>query len=281
MSVLNVQGALRKMQGSLQNDGMVDYQLPLVAGNQKHLTPLNHLIGQQISLSFAGRIVCVNCGKRTNKSFQQGHCFPCMRKLASCDQCIVKPELCHYHEGTCKDEAWGDAHCMQTHIVYLANSSGLKVGITRKTQVPTRWIDQGAVQALPIFSVNTRRQSGLVEVALKNHVADKTNWRKMLQYVAPALDLSVEKDRLLMESDSELRSVIEQFTVADVQLLPEQRSVEISYPVTRYPDKVVSLNFDKTPEISGQLLGIKGQYLILDMGVLNIRKFTGYEIVMA
>jgi hypothetical protein len=51
--------------------------------------------------------------------------------------------------------------------------------------------------------------------------------------------------------------------------------------VIKYPTKVVSLNFDKTPVISGVLEGIKGQYLLLDVGVLNIRKFSSYNLTLS
>ena len=155
----------------------VHYQLPV----GEVLIDLNPLLGQEISLVYSGKIFCIECARKTNKSFNQGYCFPCLRRLAACDTCIVRPELCHYHEGTCREPQWGEAHCMQPHVVYLANSSGLKVGITRKTQVPTRWIDQGAIQALPIVEVDTRLQSGLIETALKSTVNDKTDWRRMLK----------------------------------------------------------------------------------------------------
>ena len=112
---------------------------------------LNPLLGQSLALRYSGRIQCVHCGNKTNKSFSQGYCYPCFIKLAQCDMCIVKPETCHYAAGTCREPDWGKQFCFQPHVVYLANSSGIKVGITRRSQIPTRWIDQGAVQALPVF----------------------------------------------------------------------------------------------------------------------------------
>ena len=167
---------------------------------------------------------------------------------------------------------------MQDHFVYLANSSGLKVGITRGNQVPTRWIDQGATQALPIFRVSTRHQSGLVEVIFKKHVADKTDWRKMLKGNAESVDLEQRRVELMDACQLEIAALQNEYSEQEIQPLTDQESVEISYPVKVFPEKVKSLNFDKTPEITGALQGIKGQYLILDSGVLNIRKFAGYQV---
>jgi len=151
-------GALRKMTAQLDGNGNVNYQLPI--GDQ--LLPLNEVIGETLTLTYHDAINCSHCGNKTKKSYSQGHCFVCMRKLAQCDMCIMKPETCHFEQGTCREPEWAEQHCMTAHYVYLANTSGLKVGITRHTQIPTRWIDQGATQALPIFKVSTRLQSGLV-----------------------------------------------------------------------------------------------------------------------
>ena len=159
----------------------------------------------------------------------------------------------------------------------LANSSGIKVGITRGTQIPTRWIDQGAAQALPIFQVANRLQSGLLEVVLKQHVSDRTDWRKMLKSYAEPQDLKAIRDELLNKCADQIAQIQSEQTAADILLLDEE-VVEIRYPVSQYPEKVKSLNFDKQAQIEGSLMGIKGQYLILDCGVLNIRKFSGYNI---
>ena len=134
-----------------------------------------------------------------------------MQKLAQCDICIVRPEKCHYHEGTCREPDWADDHCMQPHIVYLANSSGVKVGITRHTQIPTRWIDQGASQALQIFRVPHRYLSGLVEVALKEHVSDRTDWRRMLKGSPKPVDLEQRRDELFAETRDTLKDLAKRF----------------------------------------------------------------------
>ena len=264
------EGNLRKMESIFAEP--VEYGLPF----GKFVVPLNPLIGKFISLHYKGQINCINCGRKTNKSFAQGYCFPCMRSLAECDSCIVRPETCHFAEGTCRDEEWAMDHCMQDHFVYLANSSGIKVGITRASQIPTRWIDQGASQALSIFRVGSRYQSGLLEVAIKNHVSDRTDWRKMLKGDPEPSDLKQARDELRAAAGPALKDIEAKYP-GEVHWLNEDIT-EISYPVLEYPAKVSSLNFDKTPLIEAKLMGIKGQYLITDQGVLNIRKFAGYGV---
>jgi len=269
-------GNILKMQttlGDAEEQQPVQYQLPIGAD----LLPMNEGIGQTIKLSYQNEIHCVACGRKTKKSFAQGHCYPCFRALASCDMCIMKPETCHYAEGTCREPLWGEENCFIPHYVYLANSSGIKVGITRGTQIPTRWMDQGAAQALPIFQVDNRLQSGLLEVAIKQHISDRTDWRKMLKADAEALDLKAIRDDLMEQCSTEIADLKETQGNDAIRALDEP-VVDIYYPVSEYPKKIKSLNFDKQPEIEGSLLGIKGQYIILDTGVLNIRKFSGYNI---
>ncbi|MFW1676157.1 DUF2797 domain-containing protein [Pontibacter sp. JAM-7] len=267
-------GALQKMRSTLADS--VQYSLPV--GDSE--IPLNALLGQPIRLSYQGAINCTACGRKTKKSFSQGYCYPCFTRLPQCDQCIVKPELCHFHEGTCRDAEWGEAHCFQDHIVYLANSSGVKVGITRGTQVPTRWIDQGAIQALPVFRVANRLISGQVERLLGEHVSDKTNWRTMLKNDVTELDLPQLRDQLLQTCQAGLAELTERHGLQGVQPLPGAEMVHINYPALQYPTKVVSFNLDKNPEVEGVLLAIKGQYLILDTGVINIRKYTAYQVTL-
>jgi hypothetical protein len=267
-------GPIEKMHTQLATP--VDYHLPI---GGTHL-PMNPFLGRQLSLRTSGAIHCVACGATTKKSFSQGYCYRCFTRLAQCDMCILKPETCHYHLGTCREPEWGEQHCMIPHYVYLANSSGIKVGITRTSQVPTRWIDQGATQAMPILKVRTRHQSGLLETALKRYVADTTNWRAMLQGEAPNIDLRAQRDALLEGIHDDIRAVNDQFGEAVVDVL-DAPVVDISYPVLSYPSKIRSFNLDKTPEASGQLQGIKGQYLMLDTGVINLRKYTGYHLTVS
>jgi hypothetical protein len=268
------QGPLKKMSSQLRSP--VEYQLRL--GDAE--VPLNPLLEKKISLHFSGQINCVKCARKTSKSFNQGYCYPCFQRLAECDSCIIHPERCHFDQGTCREPAWGERFCMQDHIVYLANSSGLKVGITRGTQVPTRWVDQGATQALAIIRVRTRLQSGAVEVMFKQHVADKTNWRDMLKGEATTLDMHAKAAELISKCESDLKELEDKFGFFAISVLNGVDTVNIEYPVVTYPEKVTSLNFDKTPIVEGALLGIKGQYLILDTGVINMRRFSGYEVAL-
>ena len=265
-------GNVRKMR--TQHDTPVRYSLPI--GDQ--LVEMNSLIGQTLRLEFLGEINCIACGRKTSKSFQQGYCFPCMRSLPECDQCIVRPELCHFDEGTCRDADWGLTHCMQDHYLYLANSSGLKVGITRGSQVPTRWMDQGARQALPIIRADNRHNVGQLEVALKAFANDRTDWRKMLKGQSERVDLVGEK-YLLLERAEEVLSGLDESIGWEV--LGEETVYEFEYPVEQYPEKVTSLNLDRQPQVEGRLAGIKGQYLIFDCGVMNIRKYGGYRLALS
>ncbi|MFO7593844.1 MAG: DUF2797 domain-containing protein [Pseudomonadota bacterium] len=267
-------GNLKKMESSLESE--VHYTLPV--GEER--LALNPLIGKSLQISFDGTINCIACGRKTKKSYSQGHCYPCSQRLASCDLCIMKPETCHYDKGTCREPEWGEQHCMQPHFVYLSNTSGIKVGITRQTQIPTRWVDQGATEALPIFKVQTRLQSGLVEVMCKNHVADRTDWRRMLKGDGEPKDLKAVRDELLDLCAEELDGFRQRFGEESLQALPDAEMVKLRYPVEEHPQKVSALNLDKTPSIEATLLGIKGQYLIFDKGVLNVRKYTGYKVTV-
>lgn len=251
------------------------YYLP-VGDREIHLNPV---IGKTLRLSYHGTINCIACGRETNKSFNQGYCFPCLRTLARCDTCIVRPELCHYQEGTCREPEWADRNCNSTHIVYLANSSGVKVGITRESQVPTRWIDQGASEALPILEVPDRRTAGLVEVALKSCVSDRTDWRKMLKGTPEPVDLKSECNRVLTECEIQLSELEQELGIKKLTRINSE-PVQIGYPVDHYPEKIKSFNLDKIAEIRGTLFGIKGQYLILEDGVINMRKYGGYKLTV-
>jgi hypothetical protein len=268
-----MQGTLSKMKSTLGD--VVEYYLPI---GEEQLA-LNPFIGKHLKLTHTGNIFCDACGKKTKKSYSQGHCFPCMKKLARCDMCIMKPETCHYAKGTCREPEWGVANCMVPHYVYLSNTSALKVGITRHTQIPTRWIDQGATQALPILKVKTRQISGLVEIALAEMVADKTNWRAMLKGDNDAINLKQEAERLLPEIEMRIKEITELYGEDAIERL-DGEIVDIKFPVTEHPIKITSHNFDKEPVVEGTLVGIKGQYLFFDTGVINIRKFSSYEVIV-
>lgn len=265
-----MQGRLEKM--AVVHDTPIRYEL--VLNHQR--VPLNNLIGKTVTFRHTGNLYCLHCNMPTKKSFNQGYCYSCFSRLAQCDMCMMKPETCHHALGTCREPKWAENVCFQPHIVYLSNTSGLKVGITRHTQIPTRWIDQGAIQALPIFQVTSRKMSGLIETTLAKNVADKTQWQRMLKHQIEPLDLIAERDKLLAICENDLN----QLNKNEIEFLPNAKIVDLNYPIAIAPTKVSALNFDKTPQISGVLHGIKGQYLIFDKGVLNVRKFGGYEIVI-
>ena len=266
---MKLQGNLHKMHAEPGNP--VAYSLEL--GNQR--INLSDRLGQQLKIEFLQQIECVHCGRITKKSFSQGYCYPCFINLAQCDRCIMAPENCHYHLGTCREPEWGLANCMRPHIIYLSNTSGVKVGITRETQLPTRWIDQGAVQAMAILRVTKRYHAGLVEHAFKQHVSDRTNWRNMLKNQVEDVDLFEVFQTLWAQVLPGLSSDI----VDDIEVVASaDAAIDLQYPALAYPSKVSSFNMDKQPLVSGRLDAIKGQYLILDGGVINIRKYGGYLV---
>ena len=259
-------GNLRKMQTRLED--IVHYTLMLDD------TPIdmNARIGQTIKLSFDGQINCIACDRLTKKSFGQGFCYPCFRNAPEASECIIRPELCRAHEGEARDMAWAEKHCLTEQIVYLARSSAIKVGITRGSQVPARWIDQGATDAIIFARVPNRYTAGLVEVAMKEHLTDRTNWQRMLKNEVIDADLVAKKALVSDALDADLRQYID----------TDDTVCSIDYPVDRYPEKVKSVGFDKQAEIEGCLAGIKGQYLIFDDNrVLNIRKHNGYRITVS
>jgi hypothetical protein len=274
LTVLEQSGHLLKMETTLSENGTVQYQLPL----DECRIPLNQYIGQFIRIKFLGDIHCIGCGRRSKKSFSQGYCYRCFTTLPQCDTCIMSPEKCHYHAGTCRDAEWGDTYCFTDHFVYLSNTSGVKVGITRGNQLPTRWIDQGATQGLPIFRVKNRRQAGLLEDRLRQHIADRTQWQRMLKGNNESLDLPTIRDELVETCRIEIAKLAQEYGLGGMQFLDKLDPVEIGFPVSQFPEKVKRLNLDKQPLIEGVLQGIKGQYLILDSGVINIRKYTAYNV---
>ncbi|MFK7920809.1 MAG: DUF2797 domain-containing protein [Bacteroidia bacterium] len=251
---------------SSQLGDTVQYSLTL--GEDTFL--VNDWIGKQIKLSFDGQINCRICGLKIKKPYGQGFCYPHFRDAPENAPCIIRPELCEGHLGIGRDPEWEKKHHVQPHVVYLALTSGIKVGVTRGDQVPTRWIDQGAWKAVQIANVPYRRLAGEIEVALKDHMSDKTNWRRMLSnQMNTEIDINeeIEKAKALLPAEYQ------------EYIVPQSEIIEINYPVEAYPEKVKSLKFDKIPEITGTLQGIRGQYLILDEGrVINLRSHTSYMI---
>ncbi|MFN8276972.1 MAG: DUF2797 domain-containing protein [Chitinophagales bacterium] len=257
-------GTLDKMSTSFIHP--VQYRLQL----GEEVVEWNNLIGKSVSLRFTGSIFCTVCGKKTSKSFGEGMCYNCFATAPDNAECIIRPELCMAHQHQGRDVNWELANHLQPHIVYLALVNEVKVGVTRSTQVPTRWIDQGANQAIILAETPYRQLAGLIEVALKDHVTDKTHWTKMLRNAFnPEIDLVAEKARIKQLLPPELA----------MYCVDNNEVIEISYPVTAYPEKVTSMSLDKQSEVNGILTGIRAQYLMFEGGkVINIRKHSGYQV---
>ena len=256
-------GQILKMKTKLNHP--VQYYLPI--GNK--LLGMNQWIGKYIQFHFKGEIYCLDCGQRTKKSFNQGFCYTCFQNSPMSSECIIKPELCRAHLGEGRDMEWEREHHLKNHCVYLAVSSGVKVGITRDTQVPTRWIDQGASYAVPIARTPNRYLCGMIEVYLKQYLSDRTAWQRMLKNEIAHVDLTEKREEVFKLIPKEYQKY----------LLKEEDILNIQYPVNEYPTKVKSLSFDKTPTIQGRLMGIKGQYLLFENGqVLNMRKHQAYVL---
>ena len=242
----------------------VQYHLPI--GNE--LVSLNDLLGREVSLTWLNKINCLHCGRVTKRSFAQGYCYPCFISIPETEECVLRPELCRAHEGIARDMEWAQEYCLQDHYVYLALSSELKVGVTRKSQIPDRWVDQGAWKVIEFAKTPNRYLAGLIEVELKKHLTDKTNWREMLSNkLAQYVILEDEKEKMRLRLPSSLQPYV----------LDENNIIEIVYPVREYPQKITSIDIEKQNVLKGTLTGIKGQYLIFDEGkVINVRKYGGY-----
>lgn len=261
-----IEGNILKMENELGD--VAQYILPI--GDQK--VPMNELVGKEIELEFKGQINCISTGEKIKKTYNQGYSYKAFMKLAACDICIVKPELCHYDKGTCREPEWGEKHCMTPHYVYLSIASSPKIGITRECNIPHRWIDQGATYALPILKVRDRLTSGIIENEIAKEMSDKTNWRKMLKGDIEEADLYEIREQIF----NDYGDLLDDMEAEDI----EEDILQIEYPIESIPDKIKSMSFDKTPVISGKLTGIKGQYLIFEQGVLNMRKHAGYYLYL-
>jgi len=263
---MTFEGNILKMRTELSSP--VNYFLPV--GNNE--IAMNELIGKKIKMHFTGQINCISCGKVTKKSFNQGFCYSCLQTAPEASETIVNPELSKAHFGIARDIRWAEEHDLIDHFVYLAVSSELKVGVTRHHQIPYRWIDQGASYAIKIAKTPNRHIAGIIEIFLKRHFTDRTNWQAMLKNdVNTPIDLSEVKKNVLKLLPAELKKYY----------LNDDFITKIEYPVKNYPEKVKSISFDKTPDVQGFLDGIKGQYLIFsDETALNIRKHNGYFLTI-
>ncbi|MFB6319764.1 DUF2797 domain-containing protein [Saccharicrinis sp. FJH54] len=232
-------------------------------------TNLNDLIGSEISLVYKNKIICSWCGKQTNKSFAQGYCYNCFVSCPETEECILRPELCQVQWGEARDLKWAEEHHLQPHVVYISYTSNFKVGVTRKTQMPTRWIDQGAVAAMAVLEVPNRHIAGVVEDFMKQYFSDRTKWSEMLGLVSANPDFT--------ESYALFKSVLPDEFHDDLIANPEVTS--ILYPYSGVSGNLKNANLEKEVKITGTLAGIKGQYLVFTDGrALNVRKYTGYVI---
>lgn len=233
---------------------------------------INELLGEQVRLSFVG-FQCLNCGSE-KKIYRMGHCYDCFYKIPQTADWIIRPELSKAHLGEeDRDLAYEKQVQLTPHIVYLALSSNVKVGVTRKSQVPTRWIDQGATAALEIIEAPNRYLAGIAEVALKQFVADKTNWRKMLKNEMEPIDLFAFRDQLSQYIPEEVRPYF---------LSDSTKKWDLDFPVQQYPNKIKSLNLVKMPVFEDRLVGIKGQYFLFENEtVFNVRGNEGFVVELA
>lgn len=256
---------LRKMSHQVV-DGLLHYRLA-----ERELNPL---IGNEISITHTGSKQCVACNRAIKKTFGQGFCFPCLRSLARCDTCILRPETCHYHKGSCREPEWAENHCLIEHVVYLANTTGLKVGITRANKRFERWGDQGALETIVFARVPERLIAGQIEAAIREFISDRTDWRALIKGEREEVDLEGEKEALADSLPEELQEFL---------AFEEMDSVinTFIYPVNEYPVKASTWNLDRQPEVRGHLKGIRGQYLFIGDKAINIRKYEGYEVIFS
>jgi len=262
---MHYKGVLTKMK--TENGSPIQYYLVF----KNDFLHVNQLLDKHLSIHFVG-YECLNCS--LNKEiYRQGFCRQCFFDIPQAADWIMRPELSKAHLGIeDRDLAYEENVQLKPHIVYLANSSNVKVGVTRKTQVPTRWIDQGAHEAIEILEVPNRYLAGIAEVALKEHVGDKTNWRTMLK--------NEIQDENLVEWRDKLKAFIP--VEAMPYYLESNMETNLEFPVLNYPKKIKSLNLKKTPQFSGVLKGIKGQYLIFeDDTVFNVRGSEGFVVQLA
>jgi hypothetical protein len=260
---MQYEGVLTKMQ--TEHGNPIQYYLVF----EDSFLSMNQLLGKEMEIQFTG-YQCLNCGKK-KKIYRQGFCYDCFYASPAVGDWIMRPELSTAHLGIAdRDLDYETRVQVQPHIVYLALACEIKVGVTRKTQVPTRWIDQGACSAIAVIEVPNRYLAGITEVALKNHFTDKTNWRKMLMNELFEADLVVEKSKLVSLLPEEVR---------DYFLHDTNDVYTLDYPVLEHPKKINSLNLEKEPNYKGRLMGIKGQYLIFEDGtVFNVRGSEGFYV---
>jgi len=260
-------GQISKMITSFNNP--IDYHLPI--GDK--LLSVNDLISKKIKIEYNNQIFCIECNKPIKKTYMQGYCYPCFLESPKTSECILRPHLCRAHLGESRNVQWSKEHCLKDNYVYLSITSNLKVGVTRSSQIPTRWIDQGAHLAIKFAKTPNRYLAGMIEKEISNQLSDRTQWRKMLKGDYDTnINLIQEKEKLETTLSVEYREYISK----------DNTVTNIKYPIDAQLEKINSINLDKTPLVSNKLIGIKGQYFIFDNeNVLNIRKYTGYILSLS
>ena len=258
-------GQISKMDSSLGNP--INYQLPI----GEKMINMNNLLEKKIHIKYNGEIQCIACSKKIYKTYMQGYCYPCFISLPQTDECVFKPHLCKAHKGQARDMQWAKKNCLAKTYVYLSLTSNLKVGVTRHSHIPSRWVDQGAHYAIKLAATPNRYLAGMIEIELSKYISDRTKWRQMIQGKYETINLLDKKNDLL----SKIPNRYKEYVIHDNDV------VELKYPIINKPEKIKSFNLDKIPELSGLLTGIKGQYIIIDNEiVLNIRKYTGYFLTI-
>lgn len=257
--------SLRKLHSEIQNPIAFRFI------NDDISLDVNALIGKSIQIEWLGEIHCISCGTKTKTSFAQGYCYPCFISLPETDACILNPELCQAHLGISRDMEWAEQNCLSEHIVYFSHTDKIKVGVTRKKNIPTRWIDQGALAAIPFCECPNRYTAGLIEVFFKKYFSDKSNWRKMIE-----LSDYSEIEEKLKEAVSQAKELLPQEFKS--MLIDNAEIQFLYYPSHEIIAPIKSIMLEKEV-LSGTLTGIKGQYIIIDHSkVLNFRKYGGYDI---
>ncbi len=267
------EGALAGLEPHQHDDGDVRYTLT-VAGQA---LPLSALLGRTVAITSLGAVLCAGCGERSMVALGGGYCRRCFLSLPQCDRCFRSPEHCHHHLGTCRDPAWGSRVCMAPHVVYLAETSGLKVGITRPARTRSRWMEQGALQARPWLQARTRRIAGEVEARLRADVSDRTNWRQMLRHRTPDLDLAravAECEDRHAEGLAALRAEFGADALLPVQDPTTWRG-RFPLPEHGAPSLHALRLVNAGDRVQGQVLGAKARYLVLDSGVFNAASHDG------
>lgn len=274
--MISKSGNLKKMTAQNSANGL-SYTLPIGSDELN----ISDFIGRNIKISFTGAINCNECGASTEKTYGDGFCGTCHTTLAKCDICRIKPEKCHYDQGTCRQPAWGEENCLTQHVVYLSYTSGFKVGITRQKNIPSRWIDQGALKAIPIFYVQSRLIAGEVEEAFKSLIADKSHWLKMLRATeAPSdEDFNALKEKVTQEANALVDKLRLHYGADAIKTANETAPTALTYPILSVEPFVKNKAHKLIPEspVEGTLHGIKGQYLYIGDSVISVRKYIGHH----